>query len=229
MGYRDEINSLIAKDDLIGLLKKSALFHGHICSFSAYGVKAGYYAMKQLALTSEGMEEVLSIVETNNCFSDGIQVTTGCTFGNNGLIFHDKGKTAVTVIHRKSKDSIRLSLKKDFLDSRTEVYPVVSSLFERIVRKRENVSTSERQEFFKLSEDMAINELKIPETEMFDITGSMVEPPEYAPIFDSVICSICGEKIMESRARVKDGKPACITCKGEWFFYMDGHGISLKK
>lgn len=229
MGYRDEINSLIAKDDLEGLLKKSAEFHGHICSFSAYGVKAGYYAMKKLALTNQGMEEVLAIVETNNCFSDGIQVTTGCTFGNNGLIFHDIGKTAVSVINRKSRDAMRLSLKKDFLDSRKEVYPLISSLFERIVARRKKVSSSDRQKFFKLSEEMAINELGVPEAEMFDIKRSMAEPPGYAPIFDSAVCSICGESVMESRARVKEGKPACITCQDDWFFYMDGYGIGIKK
>jgi formylmethanofuran dehydrogenase subunit E len=229
MGYRDEINSLIAKDDLEGLLKKSAEFHGHICSFSAYGVKAGYYAMKKLALTSQGMEEVLAIVETNNCFSDGIQVTTGCTFGNNGLIFYDKGKTAVSIINRKSRDAIRLSLKKDFLDSRKGVYPLVSGLFERIVARREKVSSSERQKFFKLSEEMAISELGVPETEMFDIRRSRVKPPEYAPIYDSVTCSVCGESVMESRARIKEGRPACVTCQNDWFFYMDGYGIGIKK
>ncbi|MDZ7838898.1 MAG: FmdE family protein [Actinomycetota bacterium] len=102
MGYRDKIDEFIRESNLEGLLLKSAEFHGHICSFSAYGVKAGYYAMKKLALNNEGMEEVLAIVETNNCFSDGIQLVTGCTFGNNALIFNDLGKTAVTVINRAS-------------------------------------------------------------------------------------------------------------------------------
>ena len=46
------------------------------------------------------MEELIAIVETNNCFSDGVQVVTGCTFGNNGLIYKDLGKTAVTVAKR---------------------------------------------------------------------------------------------------------------------------------
>ncbi|MCL4502615.1 MAG: FmdE family protein [Deltaproteobacteria bacterium] len=40
---------------------------------------------------------MVAIVECNNCFTDGIQAVTGCTFGNNALIFQDLGKTAVTV------------------------------------------------------------------------------------------------------------------------------------
>lgn len=229
MGYRDDINKLIIKDDLKGLLKKTAELHGHICSHSVYGVKAGYYAMKKLAVSNTGMEEVIAILETNNCFSDGIQMATGCTFGNNALIFNDIGKTAVTVINRRNKESIRLVLNKDFWDSRKEVYPQVFDFFERIVTRRQKVSASEKQKFFKLTEKMALSELKVPETEMFDIESKKIEPPKYAPIYDSVICSICGERIMESRARIKEGKPVCITCSGEWYFYMDGYGISYKK
>ncbi|MDO9535053.1 MAG: TraR/DksA C4-type zinc finger protein [Bacillota bacterium] len=36
--------------------------------------------------------------------------------------------------------------------------------------------------------------------------------PEKARIFSSVTCSCCGEKVMETRARVKDGQPTCIPC-----------------
>jgi formylmethanofuran dehydrogenase subunit E len=225
MGYRDEIERFVIEDNLEGLLKKSAEFHGHICSYSAYGVKAGYHAMKELSVTSKGMEEVISVVETNNCFSDGIQLVTGCTFGNNALIFKDIGKTAVTVINRKNKRSIRLALKKSFWDSRKKEYPGFFELFEKIVVRRESVPDSERKKFFRLAEEMALNELKVPEEIMFEIERKKVRPPEYAPIFDSVACSICGEAVMESRAGVRKGRPACLTCMEGPYFYMDGYGI----
>ena len=229
MGYRDDIGELIVKGDLKGLLEKTAELHGHICSHSVYGVKAGYYAMKELTVSNTGMEEVIAILETNNCFSDGIQVVTGCTFGNNGLIFYDIGKTAVTIINRENKESIRLALKKDFWDARGEKYPKLWDYFDRIVAKRETVSDAERKEFSKLSEEMAINELDVPETEMFDIKRGKINPPEFAPIFKSVTCSVCGENVMESRARIRQEKPICIACSGEWHFYMDGYGINYKK
>jgi len=229
MGYRDDINRLITNNDLEGLLEKTAELHGHICSHSAYGVKAGYYAMKKLAVSNTGMEEVIAILETNNCFSDGIQMVTGCTFGNNALIFNDIGKTAVTVINRRNKESVRLVLRKTFWDSREEVYPQVFDLFERVVIKRQKVSASEKKRFLKLTEEMAISELKVPETDMFEIRIGRIEPPEYAPIYDSVTCSVCGESVMESRARIKEGRPVCITCLADCFFYMDGYGISYKK
>jgi len=97
---REEIERLIRKGDLEALLRKAAEIHGHFCSYLACGVKAGYIAVKELGIESTGMEEVIAIVETNNCFSDGVQIITGCTFGNNGLIYKDFGKTAVTAAKR---------------------------------------------------------------------------------------------------------------------------------
>ncbi len=226
MWYRDEINNLIQKNDLKTLLKKSAELHGHICSYSAYGVKAGCYAMRSLALTSEGMEEVIAIVETNNCFSDGIQLTTGCTFGNNGLIFKDIGKTAVTVINRKNSRAIRLSLRKDYLDLNEKKYPEVSELFREIMATRKKVSTNIIQKFLSLSEQMAMKEMDVPEEDIFDIKRFTMKAPEYAPIYKSVTCSICGENIMENRARIKNNEPVCIGCAGDSYFYLDGFGIS---
>jgi formylmethanofuran dehydrogenase subunit E len=68
------------------LLKKSGELHGHFCNYLSYGIIAGVYALKKLGVSHTGMEELIAITETNNCFSDGIQMVTGCTFGNNALI-----------------------------------------------------------------------------------------------------------------------------------------------
>ena len=64
------------------------------------GVKASARAVRELRVASKGMEEVVAIIETNNCFSDGVQMVTGCSFGNNALIYRDYGKTAVTLAKR---------------------------------------------------------------------------------------------------------------------------------
>ena len=89
---RQPIETMIRSGDLEGLLRQAEAIHGHLCPFVSLGVKAGQYAMKHLDTGSTGMEEVVAIVECNNCFTDGIQVVTGCTFGNNALIFRDLGQ-----------------------------------------------------------------------------------------------------------------------------------------
>lgn len=57
------------------------------------------YGLSQLGIDlyqSDGMEELIAVVEIDACFADGIQAVSGCTLGNNSLIYRDLGRTAVT-------------------------------------------------------------------------------------------------------------------------------------
>ena len=222
---RTDIEKLIKNDNLKGLLNKAGELHGHLCSYLTYGVLAGHIAVKELKIKCTGMEEAVAIVETNNCFSDGIQVVTGCSFGNNSLIYHDIGKTAVTVVKRDGT-AIRIALDPDFEDSREAKYPEASEYWDKVVVKREKVTSKEHEKMMQLFAKMALQELNEPLDNMFRIKHLKVTVPDYAPIFNSVKCSICGEKIMESRARIKDGKPICITCGKVDCNIVDGRGIS---
>ena len=227
--FRREIEEMIRRGDLRGLLEKTGELHGHFCSYSAYGVRAGYIAMRELGVIEHlGMEEIVAIVETNNCFSDGVQMVTGCSFGNNGLIYKDLGKTAVTVAKRNG-DAIRIALKPDFAESRDEVYPEAAELFNKIVVRREKATPEEQERLMQVFKEMSIKELEVPEEEMFDIERRRIKVPEYAPIFSSVRCAICGELVMETRARVKDGKFVCIECAGDEYYLLTGAGISTVK
>ncbi|TDA26121.1 MAG: hypothetical protein DSO01_06175 [Archaeoglobi archaeon] len=61
-------------------------------------------------------EEILAIVECNNCLTDGVQVATGCTLGNNSLIYLDLGKNALTyddVVKRLIEEYRRRRHEKD--------------------------------------------------------------------------------------------------------------------
>ena len=227
-GYRKDIEGLIKKGDLRGLLEKTGELHGHFCSHSALGVKAGYIAMRELGITNTGMEEVVAIVETNNCFSDGIQMVTGCSFGNNSLIYQDYGKTAVTVAKRDGT-AIRIALNPTFEETRAEKYPEANALFEKLVVRREEPTPEESARLMHLSEEIAIELLDADESELFTIERKTITLPEYAPIFASVRCSRCGENVMETRARVADGKPVCIPCSGDEHYAMKGDGIYVER
>jgi formylmethanofuran dehydrogenase subunit E len=37
--------------------------------------------------------------------------------------------------------------------------------------------------------------------------------------------SVCGEKVMEARIRMKDKKPVCITCAGDEYRMIAGRDI----
>jgi len=224
---RKEIEALVEAGNLRGLLDKAGELHGHLCNYLSYGVIAGYVAVRELGVKSTGMEKVIAIVETNNCFSDGIQMVTGCSFGNNALIYRDFGKTAVTVAKRDGT-AMRIALDPDFEDSREKDYPEAYELWNKIVARREKATQEEHKRLMKLFEKMSINELNKPVDKIFRIKRMKIAMPEYAPIFASVRCSICGENIMETKARVKDGKPVCRDCAEGAHYVLDGSGISAK-
>jgi formylmethanofuran dehydrogenase subunit E len=219
---REEIEKLIQKGDLEALLRKAAELHGHFCSYLTYGVKAGYIAIKELRIKNTGMEEAIAIVETNNCFSDGIQIITGCTFGNNALIYKDVGKTAVTVAKRNGT-ALRIALDPIYEQSIEKEYSEANRLWEKVVVKREEATQQEHNRMMELFAEIAFKELKKPADKMFKITRMKINTPEYAPIFNSVICPVCGEKTYKTV--VYKGKLVCMDCAGVDRYFLDGRGI----
>jgi formylmethanofuran dehydrogenase subunit E len=54
--------------------------------------------------------------------------------------------------------------------------------------------------------------LNAQDEELFIITKEKVALPREAEILPSIICERCGEKVMESKAKVKAGKIVCEPC-----------------
>jgi formylmethanofuran dehydrogenase subunit E len=228
---RAPIEAMIRDRDLEGLLRKAGELHGHFCPYVALGVRAGYAALKALGIERNlGMEEVVAIVETNNCFSDGVQMTTGCSFANNALIYHDLGKTAVTVAKRgglgpMGVEAVRIAVRADYSTSFDERYPEAHELFEKIVTNREVPTSEEQARLSQLWAETSYKQLSLPEEEIFTVERKQVELPSYAPIHDSVVCSVCGESVMETKARLRDGEPICMACAGAEHYVLDGSGM----
>ena len=140
---RKEIDQAISNNDLEKLLLMTGMLHGHYCPFSSLGVKAASLAVRKLGTKSSGMEETIAIVEANNCFSDGIQFVTGCSFGNNALIYRDFGKTAFTLAKR-SGDAIRILVKMDpsFME---KLNPGVMQLFDKVIKQRKGTLEEQKR------------------------------------------------------------------------------------
>ena len=136
---RKQIRDLLRTNRLRDLLIQAAAMHGHYCPGLAFGVKAGYAGLKRLGFDNTGMEELLAIVECNNCFVDGVQMSTGCSLGNNALVYKDLGKTAVTIVSRKADSAVRLLLKPRAWASAnaTDKEKEAADLFRRVVKERQ--------------------------------------------------------------------------------------------
>ncbi len=220
---RREIELAIADGDGQKLLRLSGLLHGHYCPGSALGVKAAARAVREMGVRSMGMEEVIAIVETNSCFADGIQMVTGCSLGNNSLIYRDYGKTAFTLAKRTG-EGIRISAI--FERVAQERSPEAAELWEKVVVKRSG-SEEENRQLTRLWKELSFKVVEFPDEEVLKIEKVNINVPAYARIFASVPCSVCGENIMEPRARVKDGKYICLPCSGHQYYQLAGDGMSI--
>lgn len=220
---RRRISELIQNNDLRRLLLKAGELHGHYCPFLALGVKAGAYALKQLKTQSDGMEDTVAITETNSCFADGIQYATGCSLGNNGLIYRDFGKTAVTIA-RRGGGALRLHVRSrgEVLEKR---YPQAMELFEKVVAQRsgtEEDSALLKRTWTKIAFDL----IDQPAFELFDIQEVTVDIPDYAPIFDSRTCQSCGEPVMAPKAVPGEDGYLCRACARSSYLQLDGAGLT---
>ncbi|MBD3426589.1 MAG: formylmethanofuran dehydrogenase [Candidatus Omnitrophica bacterium] len=218
---------MLAGGDLTGILKKAGEIHGHYCSHVALGVRAVHAAYRELGITeSTGMEEILAVVECNNCFVDGIQAASGCTLGNNALIYKDLGKTAVTFVDRRKNRAVRVAAKydRDKMDKDPKSAEAMR-LFDKAVKRREQLTPGESERMKRLWTDLSFAILEKPEKEVLKVEEATPQAMEYAPIFESVTCSVCGENVMETRIRIKENQPVCLACSGDSYWIVAGRGI----
>ncbi len=223
---RDRIWKMVQEGDENKLLEEAAVLHGHYCPGLALGVKASMTAMKRFESEHTGMEEVIAILETNNCFSDGVQYVTGCTFGNNSLVFRDLGKTAGTFVKRGAK-GLRFVTRSDARDKWIGEFPEYGALFTKVVRERSGTE-EDRRRMMEMAEDISKFVVGLEPEELFEIEAVEVTLPEYAPIHDSHVCEGCGESVMSTRTVDRDGKKFCLMCGGAEYFELDGHGMHLR-
>ena len=74
---REEIKALLRSGDLTAILVQATRLHGHYCPGLTFSVMAGWARLRRLGFNNTGMEELLAIVECNNCFVNGIQISEG--------------------------------------------------------------------------------------------------------------------------------------------------------
>lgn len=187
-------------------LEMAIQFHGHICPGLLIGVRAAELAQKQLGIGSDSDEELVAVVENDNCSVDAIQAILGCTFGKGNLIFRDYGKNVWTIISRQSGRALRIARKYG------------SAAGPASERYRELAGQVELTEEDAGEKEILIGELfekimSMPVEELFTWQEVAVSPPEKARIQATLRCDRCGEGVMESRANSINGEMLCLDCQ----------------
>ena len=191
------------------LWEQAVDFHGHTCMGLVLGYRVAEAAW-QVFGERDVDEEIVAIVENDNCSIDAIQALMGCTLGKGNLIYRDYGKQAYTFIRRKDKKAIRITL----LDRPDEKRDAVRSLREKVLTG--NASAAEKELLKTKNEELIADYLARPLEEVCQVREVDTEIPEKARLFPSVTCTSCGEKVMEPRARLRNGQVVCIPCSEEY-------------
>lgn len=190
--------------------QKAIEFHGHCCPGLTIGYLAAKTALAHLKVERAADEELVAIVESDGCGIDAIQVLLGCTIGKGNLIYKDYGKQAYTIGNRKTGEAVRVVMIGDRMTLTPEQEALRSAVFSG------QASPEQEEAWQKLQSERTARLLdSIPE-QLFKIQEVELKLPSEAKIFNSVICEYCGEKVMEARARLKNGKIACLACTEEY-------------
>lgn len=196
--------------DTTTVLTDALSFHGHKCWASTAGVRLGLAAMEQLGVARAGAKQLHAIIETGDhhggmCFGDGVQFTTGCTFGKGNIEKTGEGKFAVTLIDKASKRSVRVAYRPS-LQPQIKASP------------------------FMVKRAAGVPPTQIPEAEQMEVVHLVWDAPAEAimtigPVQDSTwsepeevvrffTCPKCAELVAEPYARVANGEVVCIACSG---------------
>ena len=159
-------------------------FHGHLCPGLAWGMRVAEVALHILGPRSQD-EELVAVVETDNCAVDAIQYLMGCTFGKGNLRYLDHGQNVFTFSNRTNSRAVRISRNPTWqMPEQAQDHPArAQAILER-----------------PLEELLCVEEL------------TAYVPPEVAQIQPSRPCAACGQPTMASRLQTLAGREFCPTC-----------------
>ena len=192
------------------ILGQALAFHGHRCWASTAGVRIGLAAMRALDVQRAGAKELHAIVEIGDyhggmCFGDGVQFTTGCTFGKGNIEKSGEGKFAVTLVDKASGRAVRVAYRPT-LQPQIKATPFMQKRSAGVPASQ--IPDAEQMEVVHLVWDAPADEVMT-----VGPVGSRAwsEPPE---VVRFATCSACGELVAEPYARVAEGRLVCTACSG---------------
>lgn len=186
--------------DLKALLEQTAALHKHVCPRQVLGVRMGMCAaeMFPFELPQSG-KRLLAFVETDGCFADGVSVATGCTMGHRTMRLVDHGKVAATLVDTQTGRAVRFNPAPDVRARAAEYAPNAANRWQGQLEAYQRIP---------IEALLAVREVSLG----FDLSEIIGKAGT------RVLCSQCGEEILNQREIVKDTQPLCRSCAGERYW-----------
>ena len=176
------------------LLAQSAELHSHICPRQVIGVRMGMLAAELLTLAlPQPKKRLLTIVETDGCFSDGVAVAANCWVGRRTMRVEDYGKVAATFIDTETQTAVRIAPHPQARQDAAAFAPEANNRWEAMLFGYQRMPTSQ----LLIAEMVTLN---TPVATLISKAGMRAE------------CQRCGEEIMNEREVHLAGEVLCRAC-----------------
>lgn len=186
--------------DLAELLAETAARHDHICPRQVLGVRMGLCAARLLKLQlPQTNKRLLTFVETDGCFADGLAVATGCSLGHRSMRLLDYGKVAATFLDTKTERAVR-------------IHPHLQARARALACRPQARSRWHAQlEAYQIMADEEL--LGWQEVALHLDWRALLSRPGVR-----TTCAVCGEEIINEREVVIDGHVLCHACAGDSYY-----------
>jgi len=185
---------------LAELLDRTMALHKHLCPRQVLGVRMGMLAGEFLGLDlPQENKRVLTLVETDGCFADGVSVATGCTLGHRTLRLIDYGKVAAVFVDTETEQAVR-------------VWPHAESRSRAVEQEADAKSRwhAQLQAYQTLPNEALLCWSPVALT--LSLREILSRPGARAA------CAVCGEEIINEREVLVDERPLCRACAGEAYY-----------
>jgi len=194
---RHKVEKQMHDNPMRDYLNQSASLHGHLCPRQVLGVRMGMLAADLLSLPLPQRDKrLLTIVETDGCFADGVSAATGCWMGRRTMRCVDFGKVAATFIDTKTGDAFR-------------VHP--SRLCRELAPAYAPGAKNRWHAYLEGYQAMPVDELLVAvPVQLVQPVAELVSRPGCR-----AICESCHEEILNEREMMVEGRVLCRACAGQ--------------
>ena len=182
------------------LLAQSSELHRHLCPRQVLGVRMGLWAGELLGIAvPQPAKRLLTIVETDGCFTDGVSVAANCWVGRRTLRVEDYGKVAATFIDTATNHALRIA-----------PHPLARERAQAMAPEADN----RWQAMLLAYQQMAAQEMFVAQpVELLFSVEALISRPGHR-----VTCDRCGEEILNEREVQVAGKLLCRSCAAGGYY-----------
>lgn len=182
------------------LLDQTAARHDHLCPRQVIGVRMGMYAAELLDLElPQSDKRLITFVETDGCFADGVSVATGCSLGHRTMWLMDFGKVAATFVDTKTERSVRIFPHPESRSNARLCLPDARSRWHAQLEAYQVMPVEQMLCWQPVTLTIALKQL--------------ISRPGVR-----VNCAVCGEEVINEREVIVDGQAICRTCAGDHYY-----------